>query len=189
MSVLRSHPVLVSLGVALGGCWYSSSVSGSSDGTATMRRIDRAVAETTPRQALALLSGKTWRTVEGSAGQDILTGGSGGDTFRYESFSEGADWITDFTQSGWRQSGGFPIFLEGDKIDLSAIDARLVTQAGNNSFEFVGDDAFSGDGQVRYYHDDGDTIVEAQSILFQGAEVLTIKLEGLYGLTAADFIL
>ena len=35
----------------------------------------------------------------------------------------------------------------------------------------------------------GDTIVEAQSILFQGAEVLTIKLEGLYGLTAADFIL
>ena len=47
----------------------------------------------------------------------------------------------------------------------------------------------SGDGQVRYYHDDGDTIVEAQSILFQGAEVLTIKLEGLYGLTAADFIL
>lgn len=61
MSALHSALPLLAASFFLGGCWYSSSVSGSKDGTAQMRRIDQANARTTPQQAQALISGKTWR--------------------------------------------------------------------------------------------------------------------------------
>jgi len=61
MSALHSLLPLLAMSFFLGGCWYSSSVSGSKDGTSQMRRIDQANASTTPQQAQALISGKTWR--------------------------------------------------------------------------------------------------------------------------------
>ena len=71
MPALRSLLSLLISGLSLGGWWYSSSVSGSRDGTATMRDIDRAIDTTTPQQAQAFVSGKTWRTVEGSSPQQV----------------------------------------------------------------------------------------------------------------------
>ena len=62
MSALHSLLPVLAMSFFLGGCWYSSSVSGSKDGTSQMRRIDQANASTTPQQAQALISGKTWRT-------------------------------------------------------------------------------------------------------------------------------
>jgi hypothetical protein len=71
MSALRSLPSLLIIGLILGGCWYSSSVSGSKDGTADIRASSQAVATTTPQQAQAFVSGRTWRDALGSYRRDI----------------------------------------------------------------------------------------------------------------------
>ncbi|OWJ60859.1 hypothetical protein BWR60_31410 [Inquilinus limosus] len=70
----------------------------------------------------------------GGAGADILSGGGGADTFRFTAVSESAvggsrDIVYDF------------IRVEGDKIDLSGIDANTGV-AGNQAFTFIGDEAF-----------------------------------------------
>lgn len=62
-------PALITL--LSGGCYYQSSVSGSSDGTEDIRRLREVTASTTPAQAVALMSNKTWRRVQGSSGQAV----------------------------------------------------------------------------------------------------------------------
>lgn len=78
----------------------------------------------------------------GGGGRDQLTGGLGADTFV---FSEAYD--------GWQIIGMDSILdfnsAEGDRIDLSAIDANP-TQAGRQAFVFVGAGDFSATGQLRY---------------------------------------
>ena len=86
----------------------------------------------------------------GGAGNDTLWGsgdpaqvelhvGLGGrDTFRFESISDSAvganrDHIVDLFRS------------EGDRVDLSAVDART-GQSGNQAFSFIGASAFSASG-------------------------------------------
>ena len=71
MTALRFPLLAAAASLSLAGCWYSSSVSGSHDGTNTMRAIDTANATTTPQQAEAFISGKTWRSTESSSGQHI----------------------------------------------------------------------------------------------------------------------
>jgi hypothetical protein len=67
----------------------------------------------------------------GGAGADELTGGFGADTFHYTALSDSGitagtrDLIADFNP------------LQGDKIDLSAIDANTKTP-GNDAFTFIG---------------------------------------------------
>src|SRR5712671_1267014 len=79
----------------------------------------------------------------GGTGKDLLSGGLGGDTFVFKLTTEsgpgeGADVIIDFTAS------------QGDKIDLSAIDAVAGTSA-NDAFTFIGGDAFAGvAGQLQF---------------------------------------
>jgi Ca2+-binding RTX toxin-like protein len=64
-------------------------------------------------------------TLYGGSGSDVLTGGSGGDIFVFSSYTESApgrsDQITDFN------------FAQGDRVDLSAIDANI-RQPGDQSF-------------------------------------------------------
>lgn len=80
----------------------------------------------------------------GSTGRDTLEGGASADRFSFIAASESKvsarDVISDFSRA------------EDDRVDLSFIDARK-DLAGNQKFGFIGDDAFSGRGQVRY--DDG----------------------------------
>ena len=73
----------------------------------------------------------------GSLGADRLTGSLGADIFVFRSLGDstmavsGRDTITDFS------------FGQGDRIDLTAIDARS-GMAGNQAFTFIGGNAFSG---------------------------------------------
>jgi len=101
----------------------------------------------------------------GGSGADQLTGGLGADEFVYaapgDSASGAPDRILDFNPA------------QGDKIDLSAIDART-TQSGNQAFTFIGTSAFNGPsgspsspggplgsaGQLRYFQSGGDTIIQ-----------------------------
>ena len=54
-----------------------------------------------------------------------------------DSDGTGIDVITDFNSA------------EGDKIDLSKLDANVLAK-GINTFSFIGADAFSAAGQVRF---------------------------------------
>jgi Ca2+-binding RTX toxin-like protein len=82
--------------------------------------------------------------LNGGTGVDRLTGGSGADTFRWKSTADAgttfvtADFVSDFERS------------EGDLLDLSIIDADA-TVVGNQSFEFIGREAFTAPGQVRWF--------------------------------------
>jgi len=80
-------------------------------------------------------------TLVNGAGQEVITGGTGADLFQFTkiwSFTIEKDLITDFNRA------------EGDRIDLSAIDAngRL---PGDTAFTFIGDASFGRvAGQLRF---------------------------------------
>jgi Ca2+-binding RTX toxin-like protein len=100
----------------------------------------------------------------GGFGHDGLTGGSRADTFVFETTvdslpgADNRDTIEDFSRK------------EGDKIDLSAIDADVNTPA-SDSFVFIEKAGFSGSaGELRYFVNgqghavvDGDTDGDAES--------------------------
>ncbi|RVQ52188.1 M10 family metallopeptidase C-terminal domain-containing protein, partial [Sinorhizobium meliloti] len=88
----------------------------------------------------------------GGPGKDYLSGGTGSDTFVFKKLSEstvawtGCDTIYDFLP------------LEGDRIDLSAIDAQL--GRSNQAFLFVETAAFSGSkGELRCDQDASGTYI------------------------------
>ncbi len=91
-------------------------------------------------------------TLLGGLGADTMTGGSGGDHFVWDSLQETGitpstlDIVMDFNAA------------EGDTIDLHTIDANG-TGAGNTAFTFIGTDAFSAPGQIRYFNDGVDTFI------------------------------
>ena len=120
-------------------------------------------------------------TLGGSGGRDEFTGGGGGDVFLYNSVAESGttaatrDVITDFSRS------------QGDRIDLS-IDSSVGTPGIPDPFEFRGENGFTDARQVRFVHQNGDTIVQVNVDGSSGAE-LTIRLEGTIDLQAVDFIL
>jgi Ca2+-binding RTX toxin-like protein len=117
-------------------------------------------------------------TLIGGAGRDIMTGGAGADTFV---FKEG-----DFgTRS---RSEVIADFAPGDRIDLSGIDALSKTTGVNEAFAFIGESAFTGDGQVRVAYAGGNTFI----LLNTGgtlAPEFKLLLTGSVPLTAGDFIL
>jgi Ca2+-binding RTX toxin-like protein len=81
----------------------------------------------------------------GGADVDVLAGGTGIDRFYFAAISESAlgapDQIADFSSHRF--------VAQGDKIDVSAIDAN-VNIAGDQAFVFIGNNnAFFGAGQVR----------------------------------------
>jgi len=89
--------------------------------------------------------------LDGGAGADALTGGLGADVFWYRKVADSTlvsmDVITDFAPS------------EGDRIDLSAIDANAARQ-GNQAFIFIGKADFSGKaGELRYERSGAETHV------------------------------
>lgn len=90
-------------------------------------------------------------TLHGGAGADRLTGGADDDFFVFNSTSESGSWfrdvITDFTGAG---AAG------GDLIDVSTIDAQTGV-SGNQTFTFIGTNAFTAAGQIRAV-DSGDDV-------------------------------
>lgn len=92
-------------------------------------------------------------TLTGGGGADWLSGGKGADRFVFRTVSESKgynnDYITDFSRS------------QGDKIDLSKIDAKTAV-SGNQSFTFIATAEFSSSkGELRYDEYGGDAYIEA----------------------------
>ena len=73
-----------------------------------------------------------------------------------------------------------------DRIDLALIDAAPLT--GNQPYAFIGTDAFTGAGQIRFVTTSASTRVEV-SIDADTNPEFTILLNGIHSLTAADFLL
>ena len=118
------------------------------------------------------LSGRAGADVlEGREGADILIGGAGADRFVFSDVedSTGAAGATDRI-IGFSRS-------EGDRIDLSAIDANTAL-AGNQAFTFIGATAFSGvAGQLRAQRVGTQTVITAD-IDGDGVADLGIRLAG-----------
>jgi Ca2+-binding RTX toxin-like protein len=89
-----------------------------------------------------LLGGNGNDTLLGGEGKDLFTGGGGLDKFIFTAQSE--------TAVAFAGRDVINTFAHGDKIDLSAIDART-NVAGDQAFTFIGAAAFSGvSGQLRF---------------------------------------
>jgi alpha-tubulin suppressor-like RCC1 family protein len=117
-------------------------------------------------------------TLIGGLGVDTLTGGSGSDSFKFNNEAETGidaktrDTITDFKRS------------EGDKIDLSVIDANS-TLANNQAFNFIDSANFTKHaGELHFIKGslEGD-------INGDGKADFSIQLNGVTTLVTADFVL
>ncbi|MBO3759451.1 calcium-binding protein [Ciceribacter sp. L1K22] len=118
----------------------------------------------------------------GGAGADKLYGGSGADRFIFTATadstvsSSGRDMIYDFSHG------------QGDRIDLSAIDASTKS-SGNQAFSFIGEKAYSGKaGELRYVNSGGDTYVYAD-VNGDKASDFAIRIDANIDLVKGDFIL
>lgn len=117
----------------------------------------------------------------GGADRDRISGKEGADIFRLETASDsGAGWrrdvIADFNGA------------EGDRIDLSRIDADTV-HGGDQGFQFLaGMTGFGGGlGELRYRHEGGLTIV-AGDVNGDAVADFEIELIGTLAMQARDFI-
>lgn len=113
----------------------------------------------------------------GGSGKDFLVGGSGADTFGFTRLSDSKvgsqrDVIDDFNPDS-----------DGDRINLSVLDANINTSA-NNRFVFIGKDSFSGTaGELRY----AGTIISGD---VDGDGVADFQIDaGLDKYIASDFLL
>ena len=101
-----------------------------------------------------------------------MTGGADGDTFVFRQGAGKGDVISDFSHA------------QGDKIDLSGIDAS-VKASGNQAFSFIGAKDFSGKaGELHYV----DGVVSGDVNGDKNADFL-IEIANHHDLVASDFIL
>jgi Ca2+-binding RTX toxin-like protein len=116
----------------------------------------------------------------GGPGNDILKGGDGADRFVFDeasgSASTTADLVFDFNA------------FDGDKIDVSAIDANSWTLE-DDAFAFIGDNAFSGTaGELRFADNTYYGVLEGD-LNGDGAADFGLGLLGVSALMTDDFIL
>ncbi len=120
--------------------------------------------------------------LNGWAGQDILTGGAEDDRFVLSAVTDSAvgakaDRITDFNHA------------QGDKIDLSAIDASTAI-AGNQAFTFIGTGLYTHHaGELRAVNTSPGVTTIAGDVNGDGASDFHIQLTGNLALVAGDFVL
>lgn len=128
-----------------------------------------------------IVGGKGADAITGGLGVDVMSGGAGADSFHFLALSDSPstashDRITDFRRGG------------ADTLNLVAIDADPDT-AGDQAFVFLGTAAFTGaGGELHYSQVGGNTIVSADT---DGdlATDFVLQLDGLFALTATDFVL
>lgn len=122
--------------------------------------------------------------LSGGSGADLLTGGSGADSFFYDFISDSGtsaatrDIITDFEGAG---AAG------GDIINLGNMDANAGL-GGNQAFAFIGNNAFSAPGQLRFFDDGINTFIQGNTVGVTGAE-FSIQVNGIKTFIATDFVL
>ncbi|MFM2044170.1 MAG: hypothetical protein RLY86_2746 [Pseudomonadota bacterium] len=132
----------------------------------------------------SITGGSSADQIRGGARNDTLSGGAGADIFRFfaaaDSTRTARDVITDFDP------------VRGDRIDLSAIDARS-DLPGDQTFTFGGFSAAPQRGQVTYVVFGGGTgalvvgDVNGDGVIDFQIELIAVN--GPLTLTAADFIL
>ncbi|WP_395673846.1 hypothetical protein [Inquilinus sp.] len=143
--------------------------------------VINAAAVAAGRISLTLSGGAGNDKLVGSAGTDIFIGGAGADRFQFNLASDSvvgpkADRIADFSRA------------QGDKIDLSAIDANTGA-AGNQAFTFIGTSVFSHHaGELRFAVNGAGTTI-AGDLDGNGTSDFHITFTGQIALTAADFVL
>jgi Ca2+-binding RTX toxin-like protein len=129
--------------------------------------------------------------LEGSAGKDILDGGSGTDRMAGGAGADRFDYndVWFDSQPGAANRDTIVDFkrAEQDKLDLRDIDA-VSGGATAEDFRFVGTGAFTAAGQVRFQHQDGITIVQA-NVEGDLAPEMEIAIVGTINLGAGDFLL
>jgi hypothetical protein len=128
-----------------------------------------------------LVGGAGENIIIGGAGVQYMGGGSGKNLFTYLAMSDSMPWLPDLI-------GNFHVAT--DVIDLHAINANVLSPEFKN-LRFIGSAAFSSaGGEVRVEQDvaHGITIVQANLISNTTAD-LTIRINGLLNLTAANFVL
>ncbi|SFK37162.1 VCBS domain-containing protein, partial [Falsiroseomonas stagni] len=107
--------------------------------------------------------------LDGGVGPDSLTGGAGADSFLFaSSLQANRDVVTDFSA------------LEGDKIDLAAMDANTLF-SGDQAFKWIGSASFSAAGQLRFAGG-----ILAGDVNGDGAADFQITLTGVTSLTSAS---
>lgn len=133
----------------------------------------------------ALFGGSGRDRLVGNLGSDSLTGGAGADRFVFLQAADsnpaagaGADRIRDFSRR------------QGDKIDLSALDANA-GRPGMGELDFIGRDHFDGTrGQLRYaFHPSGDTRILADLNGDRSADFMIVLTNTRLDMLARDFIL
>lgn len=129
-----------------------------------------------------LVGGSGGDKLTGGSGGDDLYGGDGADTFIFKATGDSKttsslrDVIFDFVKS------------DGDRIDLSAIDAKS-SVSGNQSFIYIGSDSYSGTkGELRVFNKNGDTFVSAD-INGDRSSDLMIQFDDTLSLSKGYFIL
>ncbi|HEX2726370.1 MAG TPA: CAP domain-containing protein [Beijerinckiaceae bacterium] len=125
--------------------------------------------------------------LNGMAGNDVLAGGLGRDTLIGNLGADKFDFnsVAESRPGATRHDVVAFVRAQGDKIDLSTIDADTDGTAGNQAFTFIGTRAFTGvDGQLRFAGGllQGDT---------DGNRVADIEVQvtGVTSMIRADFIL
>lgn len=120
--------------------------------------------------------------LSGGLGRDVLYGGEGADTFVFADLAEFngtttvlADRIMDFSQ------------LEGDRIDLSAIDA--IAGGTDDAFTFIGTAAFGHQAGELHYQAKGGYALVSGDVDGDGVADFLLMLAGSPALTGADFVL
>jgi Ca2+-binding RTX toxin-like protein len=134
----------------------------------------------------------------GGGGGDTLTGGAGNDTFKFAAVTDSRpgttggvpsyDTITDFASNTNTtvDATGKHTSLTGDVISLTDIDANTGL-SGDQPFQFIGTAAFSGAGQVRYFHAGGETIIQGNTDTDSGTIEFEVHLTGTHTLTKDSF--
>jgi serralysin len=116
----------------------------------------------------------------GGRGIDMLVGGAGADTFIWETNTdtgptlEYADTIADFDPAL-------------DLIDLQLVDADRAVD-GNQAFKFIGTDDFTGPGQVNWFTDGSDTIVQMNFDADLAADAV-IRISGVHLMASSYFLM
>ncbi|MFN0193765.1 MAG: beta strand repeat-containing protein [Aestuariivirga sp.] len=124
----------------------------------------------------------------GGSGKDLLTGGDGDDRFDFNAANESTpnalrDAIVDFTVN----PAAGAAFI--DRIDVETIDARAGLP-GNQAFTFIGSGPFTGEGQIRAFQANLNTVIQFNTAGANGSEmeILLINFTAA-NLSAADFVL